>query len=159
MDTCNQCERMKESYTNTFTREHRAACNEFKRLTALYADVTWFSFETVCRDWKAPWHTSAPDSRVYLVSRDWITRCQGMYYAGPVQDAPRVPPSIVQTEVRAAREYMELCAARLDDAYTYAPGGAKYNELMEGASCELYEFWRAKQSSDTDIEDGSERTP
>ena len=116
------------------------ARDEFLRLSALFKDVCWYNFETVCNTWKGPWRYSDPDSKVTLdgmrFRQHWIRGCLmehgtfPVYYDGPVHSAPALPPNIVLIELMAAKEYMDLCERNRSAPLDWAPGGCKYNALL-----------------------------
>lgn len=127
-------------YVDRFEREYKMARDEFLRLSALFKDVCWYNFETVCNTWKGPWRYSYPDSLVTLhgmrFRQHWLRGCLmehgtfPMYYEGPVRDAPALPPQIVLEELMAAKVYMDRCNEERSAPLDWAPGGAKYKALV-----------------------------
>jgi hypothetical protein len=131
-----------EEFTQWAQREHRNALGEVQRLESLMEDVSWYQFEISARGWRAPWHTSFPGSVVELYSQVYIDlgfREIGtfpVYYYGPVETAPPVPPMIVYTELELAREVCRATKEQLRNAYEWAPGGSKcefHSETSDGA--------------------------
>lgn len=121
--------------------EYKAAEMEYQRLKGLFEDACWYNFEVQCNRWSSPWAMSIPSSTVELrgmrfvgsVRNDGNRREVGEfpeYYSGVVVDASALPPQILYDEVQDALRYMEWCAERVDDPFTWAPGGSKYKELL-----------------------------
>lgn len=121
-----------EEFTRWATREHSNALCEVQRLESLMEDVSWYQFEINAKGWRAPWHTSFPGSVVELYSQVYIdigNREIGtfpVYYYGPVETAPQVPPMIVYAELELAREVCRATKEQLRNAYEWAPGGNKF---------------------------------
>jgi hypothetical protein len=131
-----------EEYTSWARREHSNALLEVQRLESLMEDVSWYQFEIAAKGWQTPWHTSFPGSVVELYSQVYIDlgfREIGtfpVYYYGPVDSAPQVPPMIVYAELELARDLCRITKEQLRNAYEWAPGGSKYethSETSEGA--------------------------
>ena len=131
-----------EEYTRWATREHSNALLEVQRLESLMEDVSWYQFEIAAKGWQTPWHTSFPGSVVELYSQVYIDlgfREIGtfpVYYYGPVESAPQLPPMIVYAELELARDLCRVTKEQLRNAYEWAPGGDKYEihtETSEGA--------------------------
>ena len=131
-----------EEYTSWARREHSNALLEVQRLESLMEDVSWYQFEIAAKGWQTPWHTSFPGSVVELYSQVYIDlgfREIGtfpVYYYGPVDSAPQVPPMIVYAELELARDLCRVTKEQLRNAYEWAPGGYKYethSETSEGA--------------------------
>ena len=139
MTTCDKAQRTLDWYTERFKREYRDAQVEYDRLTQQFKDVCWYNFETRCVEWKRPWRSSDPESRVEVYGmsfhRTWrrghlVEHARfPVWYDGPVCDAPYLPPSIIATEVEEARRYMEACRTQLTAPYDWAPGGILYEAL------------------------------
>ena len=138
---CDTCSREKNRYVDVFDEEYRSARAELERLRALFTDVCWYSFETHVRNWRTPWHESDPDSRLVLYGvvqkRRWASWCYHtfttfpVYYAGPVGEAPVLPPVIVYRELKDAEKYVDLCFERRRASFDWAPGGKEYKRLVE----------------------------
>ena len=131
-----------EEYTKWAQREHSNALCEVQRLESLMEDVSWYQFEVSAVGWKAPWHTSHPGSLVELYSQVYIDlghREIGtfpVYYYGPVDSAPQVPPMIVYSELELARALCRVTKEQLRNAYEWAPGGHKcelHSKTSDGA--------------------------
>ena len=135
-----------EEFTRWATREHSNALCEVQRLESLMEDVSWYQFEISARGWKTPWHTSFPGSVVELYSQVYRLievphgvreiGCFPVYYYGPVETAPPVPPMIVYAELELARDVCRATKEQLRNAYEWAPGGYKYefhSETSDGA--------------------------
>lgn len=132
---------MRAWYRERFARELREAREEVRRLSQLFKDVCWYNFETRAKVWTRPWHMSDPDSFVTLGSMAFMQKWSrghlvehsrfGTYYNGPVRDAPILPPEVVLTELKAAKEYEALCARHVSDPDDYAPGGIAYQMLLQ----------------------------
>ena len=126
-----------EEFTRWATREHNNALCEVQRLESLMEDVSWYQFEISARGWRAPWHTSYPGSVVELYSQVYIDlghREIGtfpVYYYGPIETAPPLPPMIVYAELELAREVCRATKEQLQNAYEWAPGGNKYELHLE----------------------------
>ena len=126
-----------ESYVTQFEREHRHAREEFMRLSQLFRDLLWYNFEVAAREWSFPWRVSNPQSTVCLHGSVFeelpLSRAESMrfpvWYEGPVCDAPALPPEILLSELRAARERCTELEKSVTAPYDWAPGGAKYNAL------------------------------
>jgi len=132
--------KMLRHYEERFKREHKAAQDEFLRLSSLFKDVCWYNFETACQVWRKPWRNSDPESLVLLhgmcFTQKWRRNClleEGkfpLYYEGPVETAPKLPPEIVLLELLEAKKYMQHCETQLSAPYDWAPGGSLYKELV-----------------------------
>lgn len=126
-----------EEFSRWAALEHSKALCEVQRLESLMEDVSWYQFEISAKGWRAPWHTSFPGSVVELYSQVYIDlgfREIGtfpVYYYGPVETAPPVPPMIVYTELELARELCRATKDQLRNAHEWAPGGYKYEEHSE----------------------------
>lgn len=130
-----------DAYHEHFACEHRQAVQECRRLEELFKDVAWYNFETVARTWTHPWPVTIDASVIELHAQRYSVvpsrggrHCEKAefphYYAGPVRDAPPLPPLIVLNELELARvavqEAEEACAA----PYEWAPGGRLYEKLI-----------------------------
>ena len=170
---CRRCEGMRAWYRERFARELREAREEVRRLGELFKEVCWYNFETRARTWTRPWYLSDPESFVSLGSMAYTQKWSrghlveysrfGTYYSGPVKDAPILPPEVILTELKAAKEHEALCARNLHDPDDYAPGGIAYQMLLQttqvpvrGISERRCVFipWKRKLSDASDEEDG-----
>lgn len=154
MECCELCQRktrsscasllihrdFKDQWSRRFEREYSEAQREVQRLQRLYKEVCWYHFETQCREWRDPWFTSFGASvtelhgvRMEQVWRNGRLAEQGtfpIYYRGMIQDAPPLPPEIVLTELKAAKEYMHFMNEQRFAPYDWAPGGRKYEQML-----------------------------
>ena len=156
-ETCELCrglrghERIKSAMYDEFDAEYRRAVAEYERLSALFREVCWYNFETVCRHWREPWHESFDISVVELhgvraTTRDLRERVEfPSYYRGAIRDAPSLPPQIVLAEVRAAQDYAEYMEKQRRAPYDWAPGGVEYEKLLrEGKGVAAFTKLRTK---------------
>ena len=124
-----------------FNTEFVAADLEYKRLQDLFKDVCWYSFETNCRRWQRPWPETIGFSHVELCGAVYETFIRNgrereagrfpTYYAGPVRSAPLLPPAVLLDELRDAKRYRDQCLEQSTAPHDWAPGGCKYNELLQ----------------------------
>ena len=128
MEECELCcglrghQRIKDVMYKEFDEEYKRAQREVKQLTALFREVCWYNFETACSKWKTPWHVSWGDSAIELhahlhdkrVVRGRVMESASfpVWYSGPIQDAPPLPPEIIFTELKAAQEYTDFMATQ-----------------------------------------------
>jgi len=123
------------AYQECFKREYLLAKEELMRLQTLFRDVCWYSFETFGKWWgKRSRCVYLHGHRYGTFHRHGSLREMAefpIYYNGPADDAPRLPPIIVLREVEAAREYMDECRARISAPWDWAPGGFRYEELRK----------------------------
>lgn len=139
MTGCPRCDKTLQWYLDRFEREFMDAQIEVQRLEYLFNDVCWYNFETTCRTWTSPWHTTQPSSTVKLDARRtdvWWNkgqRCSAErrhpWYCGTIRDAPKCPPEMVQAELQEARDYRDACKVQMLAPIEWAPGGALYEEL------------------------------
>ena len=123
-----------EIFYQTWLRAHE----EMLRLRALCKEVEWYSFEVTCRKWVLPWHQTLQGSNVHLFGARYETstrrgrvREKGsfpVYYSGPVERAPMLPPTIILQEYYDARAYERKCSEMVAAPYEWAPGGDLYQE-------------------------------
>ncbi len=146
-DSCECCRglrghaRLKDVMCEAFEHEFHAAKMECERLQNLFNDVCWYNFETQCRNWQRPWPASWPNSEIELhgvsitmYRRNGRDREVGhfpVYYSGRVHDAPPLPPQVLLTEMKLAADYLEKCRVQCSAPHDWAPGGCKYNELLQ----------------------------
>ena len=105
----------------------------------LLKDVLWYNFEIVCSGWQRPWFETVKESQVELRAHRykhywnrgtlWEQGDFPVYYRGPVEDAPNVPPQIIVKELKEARAYLALCERQRTAVDDWAPGGPLYDEL------------------------------
>jgi hypothetical protein len=136
--------RLREVFCEGFENELLQAERERNRLNDLFMDVCWYNFETSCSKWKYPWNESFPDSNILLYGNviesenaRGRVRESGrfpVYYDGPVCDAPTLPPEVLLVELQAARAYVAWCKEQVTAPMDWAPGGIKYNELLQTTS-------------------------
>ena len=147
MDSCPLCEdachhwRLREEVSESANEELNHARSECRRLAWLFKQICWYNFETVCKQWNRPWYPSLQQSRVELhgcrteyVTRNGRTREIGhfpIYYHGPLSDAPPLPPVILLSELKDAYDSMIQLEAVRCNAFAWAPGGAKYQQLLK----------------------------
>ena len=126
-------------YTERFALEHKMAQDEFLRLSLLFKDVCWYNFETIAKNWRAPWPPTEMDSDVELLGMSFTQHWNRgalyehgtfpAWYRGPIRDAPSMPPQILLSEMLEAKRYMKHCKEQITAAYDWAPGGSKYDML------------------------------
>lgn len=124
-----------------FQVEYKEAKRERERLEKLFLNVSWFNFEVGCRTWRHPWPETWVNSfieltgvRIDKVMRNGREREVGTfptYYAGPIRDAPPLPPYIIWVEWKNAVAYEKVCLQHVTAPYDWAPGGYLYNELQQ----------------------------
>lgn len=146
MDSCPLCDddchhwRLKKAISEEADMELQKAHQECKRLAALFKDICWYNFETVCRNWRGPWYQSMQQSRVVLrgcriteYTRNGRVHESGefpVWYDGPIGQAPKLPPQILLSELKLAYDHMVSMEALKCAAYQWAPGGALYIKLL-----------------------------
>ena len=142
MESCELCKGLKGHSTlkkvlfEELDLEYRRAKDEFKLLQELFRDCCWYSFETVCRDWEEPWHTSWGHSFIALngvrveTNGSRISVTYPTWYKGVVRDAPSLSPRIIYKELKDAKAYMLSMEEQRWAPYDYAPGGHKYEDLL-----------------------------
>ena len=128
-------QRLKDAMAAEFELEYARACSEHERLSALFRDVCWYNFETVCRCWRSPWYESFGGSSIRLhgvrVQGQWSEKTTfPVYYSGTIRDAPALPPQLVLCEVQEAFAYKEFMEQQRFAPYEWAPGGARYERLL-----------------------------
>ena len=73
-----------------------------------------------------------------------------VYYSGPVEDAPYLPPTVIFRECTLAAEDLERARDQIHAAFDWAPGGAKYEWLREhGEGARAYKVLYSKQQAAT----------
>ena len=139
---CSHHDKLKLIHFEAANEAYKAACAEFDALRGLFEDVKWYHFETHAREWANPWHCSLASSniclhgrRLKLVHRDARLVANHVrkpkYYSGPVSAAPHLPPSVVHAELLEAHKTMRRLESARYDAYTYAPGGKEYLQILK----------------------------
>ena len=124
-----------------FEDEVTSAGREVTRLKGLLKDVCWYNFETKCRGWMHPWPKSVMESWIALhgVCIE-VDKSRGrereigkfpVYYAGPISDAPALPPEIILKELLVACKYKKEAEEQRAAPFDWAPGGKKYNQLLK----------------------------
>lgn len=123
-----------------FANEHTRACIELKRLQLLWENARWYNFECQARKWRTPWLESVGESEMILRGARYTTvnnrarRKQKsedpIWYKGPCDDAPPLPPQILYNELKAAQELVEFHLTNCTAPYDWAPGGDKYEQML-----------------------------
>ena len=145
-EQCDMCRglrghmRIKDNMFDNFDLEYKQAQRECKQLTALFREVCWYNFETQCRAWNEPWHTSVKDSHIEMHTHRYMKEWKNgryieygefpIWYSGPVGDAPLLPPEIIFIEMKQAQDYMLYMQTQRFAPYDYAPGGRLYEKLL-----------------------------
>ena len=148
----------KEGFFNSFDREHARAKREYRQLVGLWRDVCWYNFETNCRKWTDPWHSSMYGSWIELHGHSFCTKWQNgrlvesgtfpVWYSGVLGEAPHLPPEILLDEIDEAKKYVEFTAEQRWAPYDYAPGGRKYQQLLrEGDGVRAYNALRESSNA------------
>tara|TARA_B100001250_G_scaffold280257_1_gene242626 strand:- start:1216 stop:1698 length:483 start_codon:yes stop_codon:yes gene_type:complete len=130
--TCSRCLRERESYVDRFTGEYMDAKEEFERLRDLFKDVCWYNFEAHGKWWGKRKRWVYVHAQRFRRFRRGSLREIGefpVYYSGPADEAPRLPPAIVLVELEKARKHMQDCRELMTAPIDWAPGGAKYEAL------------------------------
>ena len=133
-------QRMDEFHEH-FSREHRYALSEYKRLEELLRNVVWYNFETVARSWRSPWPESYPETTLTLHGMRYdVVKGRGghkaekgafpIYYKGTVRNAPPLPPEIVLAELEVAYRLVKETDAAAAAPYEWAPGGRLYERMV-----------------------------
>lgn len=151
-----------DEYHEHFLREYRHLMQEYKRIEELLRDVVWYNFETVARSWKSPWPETLLDSHLELHAQRYVIvqvrggrQCERAefpyYYAGPVRDAPTLPPAIVLHELKLAWEAVKEAETSCAAPYEWAPGGQLYCKLLrESEGVKAYAELSSKVRTDSD---------
>ena len=128
--TCTRCVKERRQYTERFTREYVEAKIEFERLQRLFNDVCWYNFEVSKWGERKPWvYLNSHNYKPVFVGSVREVACFPWYYQGTPEEAPRLPPEIVQLEVEKAHRYMLECLELVNAPVDWAPGGRKYEAL------------------------------
>lgn len=137
-------ESRKEQLSDFFVRRHAEATQELKHLTRMYYDVCWYNFEVNCRTWSYPWPRTIPGSSLcihaYRVEPIWVNgrkrECGTfpVYWSGPAEDAPPLPPQIIQEEIILAAKLVDMYKEAITAPYDWAPGGRLYQKLLRDTS-------------------------
>lgn len=141
--------------SSAFEKEYKHARDEYRYLVNLFKEVCWYQFETECKNWSGPWAPSVEASpltlhgvHITLTNNSRLHVCWPVYYAGPIREAPPLPPDIVLKEVNAAYESMIAAKEQINAPYDWAPGGDLYLNL----ACNT--FVGKDTSSESCTEDG-----
>lgn len=149
-DFCEMCRGLrghrilKQHLSDEISIEHQRAKRERERLQKLWQNVCWFDFEVQCRGWRYPWQSSAAESFVILLSqRVEQTRCgeivtTPVYFVGTIAEAFLIPLEILRSELEEAEAYEKYLEEAVNAPFDYAPGGAKYLELLHITSVPTY---------------------
>ena len=126
--------------------------DEYEFLLSLFRDCCWYNFETVCRNWEEPWHTSWAGSHTQLCGiraqtvNNTLDLSYPIWYRGAIRDAPPLPPLIIYKELQDAKAYMLYMKEQRWAPYDYAPGGHKYEKLLRyGEGVKAYTELSSKQ--------------
>ena len=133
-------QRMDEFHEH-FSRQHRYAVSEYKRLEELLRNVVWYNFEVAAREWRHPWPESYPDTTLTLHGmRFELVNARGgrkaekgsfpIYYNGAVRNAPALPPEIVLRELEIAYNLVKETELACAAPYEWAPGGRLYEQMV-----------------------------
>ena len=157
MEQCELCNglrghtRLKDAMSDEFKREYDNAKREFDRLTTLFRECCWYNFETSCRTWREPWHSSwgASSTTMHGVRYSQCGRGEQctfpIWYSGSIEEAPALPPSIIYNEIKHARAYMHFMRRQISAPHDYAPGGWAYEKLLrEGEGVKEYDRLSSK---------------
>ena len=157
MEQCDLCNGLrghrciKDAMCREFKREYDNAKRETERLTTLFREACWYNFETACRTWKKPWYESWGVSCVEFhgVSYEQLGKAEKctfpIWYSGPIQKAPPLPPEIIYNEIKRARAYERFMKKQITAPHDYAPGGREYEKLLrEGEGVREYERLSSK---------------
>ena len=151
-----------DEYNELFSREYRFLANEYKRLQQLLKEVAWYNFETAARGWKHPWPESFGGSsielhgqRYALVNSRGGRKCETatfpVYFAGSIDDAPPLPPTIILNELKTVYDDLRAAEKSCSDPYEYAPGGREYEKMIrESDGVRLYNTLSSKPLQDSD---------
>ena len=128
---------MQTSFCDEFAvyaeREYSKAIMEYKQLVDLWEEARWFYSEVASfHTWRAPWFVNFPGSAVEMYGQVHTDQDSygKLYYYGPIEEAPLLPPQIVYSELQIARELCDAARAQLSAAHDWAPDGAHYAELL-----------------------------
>jgi len=143
-------------YQSFFQREYDRAAEEVFRLERLTRDVAWYAFEVKARNWTDPWWETTRSSILELHGARYTRGKRGrefseypVYYNGPVEDAPYLPPDVLLRECKVAREELARACEQINAAVDWAPGGKHYEALCEtGEGAEAYRVLYSKQQTD-----------
>ena len=140
MRTCEERQR----YVNHFKSEYEDAKREHERLSDLFKDVCWYNFDTWGKWWGKRKRFVFLHGHRYrqMRPRQTFTSHRGaswysemaefpLYYEGPADEAPRLPPALVMKEGEMARKHMEECRDLMNGPLDWAPGGARYEALRK----------------------------
>ena len=144
--------RIKDAMCDEFKREYENAKQELHRLTTLFRECCWYNFETSCRSWRTPWYMSWGPSDICLHGLSH-KKCGAaeqctfpIWYSGPLDGAPALPPSIIHNEIKHAKAYMHFMREQITAPHDYAPGGRAYEKLLrEGQGVKEYDRLSSKR--------------
>ena len=128
-----------DEFHECFKNRHRLALEEYVRLENMLRNVTWYNFETVCRKWRDPWPASVDESVLELYGmRVERTRRREkvsypIYYSGPLDKAPQLPPQILLHELKLAHDLVRELEVQCSAPYDWAPGGALYLQMLRSS--------------------------
>jgi hypothetical protein len=114
-------------------REYSRAMMEYKQLVDLWEEARWYHSEVASfHRWRSPWFVNFPGSAVEMYGQVHTDQDSygKIYYYGPIEEAPLLPPLIVYSELKIARELCDAAHAQLSAAHDWAPDGAHYAELL-----------------------------
>ena len=121
-------------------RELARARDEHARLSSLYKDVCWYSFEIMCKSWQEPWHVSWGRSGIVLYGSRTLQIGNSesgyfpVYFDGLLSDAPPLPPEVIKVEVNEAWRAVLFWQDQIHAAEEWAPGGGDYLHLLRRTS-------------------------
>lgn len=136
---CNVATLEVANYLSLTNIEDKRRYMEYQQLSGLWYNLLWYNFEINALKWHYPWPQTFPTSKVRLKTTRTVPIGQHGailtkhrdYYNGPVLDAVHVPHEILKRELDDAKREMEIAHENRNDAISWAPGGAKYTELLE----------------------------
>ena len=114
-------------------REYCKAMMEYRQLQELWDDARWYHSEVAMfHKWRDPWFVNFPGSVVELYGQVHTDHNSfgKLYYYGCIEHAPLLPPEIVYSELKIARELCDAAYAQLSAARDWAPDGEHYRELL-----------------------------
>ena len=146
MDSCPLCDndchhwRLKEALSTEADEQLVKARRECQRLAALFKEICWYNFETVCRNWRGPWNQSQQQSRIVLHGsrltehvrngRTYESAEFPVWYDGALGQAPKLPPQIILNELQIAYDHMVSLETLKCPVFDWTPGGAKDIKLL-----------------------------
>jgi len=121
-----------DEYAEHFAREYRFALQEEDRLKSLMRDAFWYNVAQV------GWLGWGRSCELFGV-RSELIRKRGhvaeklsfpVYYHGPTNVAPPLPPQILMVELEMAKKLVEDTREACSAPYDWAPGGRRYEQMM-----------------------------